>query len=128
MYSRSARAGAADGRELWLEGGGTVMVIRWAFGHHRSVDSFVEVPDADLGLVWAGLEGLLGKPVGDAAAGLLVSEEALGAACLEAGPEWVAAHFDGLAGRDGERWWEFLAVGSFHGGLVSNAGGRRPDA
>jgi len=61
MSSRSARAGAADGRELWLEGGGTVMVIRWAFGHHRSVDSFVEVPDADLGLVWAGHEGLLGS-------------------------------------------------------------------
>ena len=37
------------------------MVIRWAFGHHRSVDSFVEVPDADLGLVWAGHEGLLGS-------------------------------------------------------------------
>ena len=40
------------------------MVIRWAFGHHGSVDSFVEVPDADLGLVWAGLEGLLGSRSG----------------------------------------------------------------
>lgn len=23
----------------------------------------------------------------------------------------------GLAGRDGEEWWSFIAVGSFHGGL-----------
>jgi hypothetical protein len=104
------------------------MVIRWAFGHHGSVDSFVEVPDADLGLVWAGLEGLLGSRSGTRPPASSFRRRRSAPPGLEAGPEWVVAHFDGLTGRDGERWWEFLAVGSFHGGLVSNAGGRRPDA
>ena len=87
-----------------------MIVLRWAFGHADSTDSFVEVPDSDVEPVWAALGEMTGQALplqGDP----LVSEAALDAAARSRGPDWVAEHFGGLAGLDGEEWWKFLAVG-----------------
>lgn len=95
-----------------------MIVLRWAFGHSDSADSSIEVPDADVSRVWAGLHGLMGEHVhleGEP----VVTEEALDSALKQAGSGWVAEQFGGLASRDAEQWWKFLATGAFHGGLVA---------